>query len=74
MVGARAREIYDRAAKERQKEAGEKFHAGSKKVPVTLPEPSGGDSRDLAGKAVSVSGTYIDRERHGPAQRSPHYR
>ena len=55
-----ARDIYDRQAKERQREAGEKFHAGAKQVPVTLPEPSKGDSRDLAGKAVGVSGSYVD--------------
>ena len=61
MVAGRARGIYDEQAKERQKEAGEKYHTGSKKVPVKVPEPSKGDARDLAGKAAGVSGTYVDR-------------
>lgn len=59
MVGARARGIYDRQAKERQQESG-KVH-GRGKVPANLPEPiESGDSRDAVGKAVGVSGKSID--------------
>ena len=62
MVGARAREIYDRQAKERQKASGgDKKSDKAKSVPVTLPEPMRHeDSRDAAGKAVGVSGKLID--------------
>jgi len=55
MVGARAREIYDKQAKERQKLSGGQGIKG----PVNLPDLKG-DSRDLAGKAVGVSGKSID--------------
>ena len=59
MVGARAREIYDRAAKERQSESG-KVH-GRGKVVENLPPPiDSGKSRDATGKAVGVSGKSID--------------
>ncbi len=58
MVGARAREFYDRQTKERQKEAG-KTH-GRGRVPANLPEPIHADARDQAGKAVGVSGKTID--------------
>lgn len=51
MVGARAREFYDNAAKERQKQGKE-----------NLPDPKlAGQARDAAGKAVGVSGKSIDR-------------
>lgn len=61
MVGARARDYYDRQAKERQKEAGKNHGRGQTKVPVNLPEPiSNGDARDHAAKAVGVSGKSID--------------
>lgn len=53
MVGARAREIYDRQAKERQK------RKPSNSVPVNLPEQKG-DARDHAAKAVGVSGKSVD--------------
>jgi hypothetical protein len=53
MVGARARNIYDRQAKERQK------RKPSVSVPVNLPEQKG-DARDQAAKAVGVSGKSID--------------
>ena len=56
IVGARAREIYDRQAKERMSEGGKRHVEGK----VTLPSLAG-QSRDLAGKAVGVSGSYIDR-------------
>lgn len=60
MIGARAREMYDKAAKERQIEAGRTHGRG--KVPELVPEPiSRGDSRDRAGAAVGVCGPMIDR-------------
>ena len=58
MVGSRAREHYDRLAKERQR-ARKGNQPGA--TPVNLPELSKGDSRDQAGKAVGVSGSLIDR-------------
>ncbi len=60
MVGARARDIYDRQAKERQKDSGKVHGRGKEKVPVNLPEPFKADARDLAGKAVGVSGKLVD--------------
>jgi ParB-like chromosome segregation protein Spo0J len=53
MVGARARDLYDKLAKERQK----RKPAGS--VPANLPEQKT-DARDAVGKAVGVSGKTID--------------
>lgn len=53
---ARARDYYDRQAKERQKAAGERFHKGSPKVPVNLPEPSKGDARDQAAGGIVGNG------------------
>jgi hypothetical protein len=44
--------------KERQRASLKK--GDRKPVPVQLPE-RGGDARDLAGKAVGVSGTLVDR-------------
>lgn len=58
MVGARAREIYDRQAKERMLATQNNKAAGA--APANLPEQGKGDSRDLAGKAVGVSGKLID--------------
>lgn len=52
MVGARAREIYDKQAKDRQKR---KPHS----VQENLPEQKG-QSRDAVGKTVGVSGKSID--------------
>jgi hypothetical protein len=61
MVAARARGIYDEEAKKRQRAGG---GVGGKvahgKLPVNLPEAKI-DSRDAAGKAAGVSGTYVDR-------------
>lgn len=58
MVGARAREIYDREAKERQKASLKKGAAVP--VPANLPEREKSDSRDAVGKAIGVSGKTID--------------
>jgi hypothetical protein len=54
MVGARARECYDRQAKERQRGG-----PGGKKLPANLPEAKG-DARDQVGKTIGVSGKSID--------------
>ena len=59
LVGARARELYDRQAKERQRASGGD-RTSKKAVPANLPEPLKGDARDQAGKAVGVSGKLID--------------
>lgn len=56
MVAGRAREMYDAAAKERQKQSGKEHGRGKEKVPVNVPEPIKGDSRDAVGKAIGVSG------------------
>ena len=54
MVGGRAREMYDRAAKERHEKLSGR---PSKSEPVeNLPPVSSGKARDQAGKAVGVSG------------------
>lgn len=55
MVAARARDVYDREAKERMQEG------GRNKGMVTLPSPKAGAARDKAGKALQVSGSYVDR-------------
>jgi hypothetical protein len=69
MAGAKMRAIYDRQAKERQKEAAVKAgkasgvsRRGEANVPVNLPEGSSasGDSRDKVGRLVGVSGKTID--------------
>src|SRR5579883_979713 len=57
MVGARARQVYDEQARERQSATRKK---GDSLVPVNLPERDKGDSRDQVGKAVGVSGKSID--------------
>ena len=53
MCAARAREIYERQAKERLDTKG--GHSG----PVNLPEAKG-DARDKAGAAFGVSGKSVD--------------
>lgn len=62
MVAARAREVYDAAAKERMKEGQQSGGRGHKKnSPENLPESlDNGDARDKAGKAVGVSGKSVD--------------
>lgn len=62
MVGARAREEYDKQAKERQEAAalkGNKSRAG-KDSPVVENLPPPGKARDAVGKALGVSGKSID--------------
>jgi ParB-like chromosome segregation protein Spo0J len=57
MVGDKARALFDKLAKERQK-ARKGNQPGA--TPETLPELRKGDARDAAGKAVGVSGKLID--------------
>lgn len=59
MVAARAREFYDKAAKERQKSHGNTAPGKGKTLPENLPELNA-DARDAAGKAVGVSGKSVD--------------
>ncbi len=58
MCADRARAIYDRAAKERQKEHGGTA-PGKKTLPVNLPEVKG-DARDQVAKAFGISGRTVD--------------
>ena len=58
MVAARARELYDQQAKERQ--AATRKRGNQKPVPENLPEREHIDARDAAGKAVGVSGRTVD--------------
>ena len=56
MIAARAREIYEKAAKERQKLSEGRGQKGVE----NLPHLNQGRARDLAGKAVGVSGKTVD--------------
>jgi hypothetical protein len=56
MCAARAREIYEREAKERQKLS----EGRGQKGPANLPDLKTGDARDQAGKAFGVSGKSVD--------------
>jgi hypothetical protein len=72
MAEARMRELYDRQAKERKKEAGKVHGRGKEKVPVNLPGPTtdASDARDQVGKVVGVpgvSGVSRAGARKGPA-------
>lgn len=61
MVGARARDLYDKQAKERQKEGqhrGREKQSGRKVE--NLPPTDKAKARDQVGKAVGVSGRTID--------------
>ena len=55
MVADKAREYYDKAAKERQKEHGGTAPGKQKNTSGKL-TGSDGDARDAAGKALGVSG------------------
>jgi hypothetical protein len=56
MAAARAREFYDKQAKERQRMS----EGRGKKGPADLPDLSKGDARDQAGNAMGVSGKMVD--------------
>jgi hypothetical protein len=61
MVGARARTIYDRQAKERKREGGKNAGRGRpQQVPDNCPEPNSGDSRDKLGAMFGVTGKALD--------------
>jgi hypothetical protein len=62
MVGARARDVYDKQAKERQQEGRESGGRGNKKNLVANLPPSldSGKARDRVAKTVGVSGKSID--------------
>jgi hypothetical protein len=55
LCAARAREVYDRQAKERQRLS----EGRGKKGPANLPDLKG-DARDQVGKAFGVSGRSVD--------------
>ena len=57
MCAARAREMYDREAEQRQAATRKK---GDRPVPANLPERDKGDSRDKVGEAFGVSGRSVD--------------
>lgn len=57
MCAARAREIYEREAKERQ-QVRKGDQAGAS--PANLPDLNKGDARDKAGEAFGVSGRSVD--------------
>jgi len=67
MVAARARELYDEQAKERQKARKGKQPGAS---PENLPELHT-DARDAAGKAVGVSGRTVDFATKRPRSHRP---
>ena len=54
MCAARAREIYEKQAKERQ------LRKPSDSVPANFPEQTKGDASDKVGEAFGVSGTSVD--------------
>lgn len=60
MIADRAREYYDRQAKERQAEQAKRNQPQSQKV-ETLPPLEKAKSRDQAGAAVGVSGRTMDK-------------
>jgi hypothetical protein len=72
MVAARARKLYDRQAKERQREGHERGRKAQKGFQADLPEidPEAGQARDQAGKAVGVSGKTVDYRAGRRQQRS----
>jgi len=59
MVAARARGMYDDAAKQRQKQHGDTATGKTKTLQVNLPEPNQ-QARDASGKALGVSGKSVD--------------
>jgi hypothetical protein len=62
MCAARARELYDEGAKERQK------RKPANSVPANLPEQTKTDARDQVGKALGVSGKSVDYATNAPAR------
>lgn len=61
MVAARVREMYDQAAKERQKAHSGTAPGKGKTLVENFPQVNdGAKARDAAGKAVGVNGKYVD--------------
>jgi hypothetical protein len=61
MIAARAKELYEKAAKERMQTGGEKSgKVRRNEGVVNLPSLHEGTARDQAGKAVGVSGKTVD--------------
>jgi hypothetical protein len=61
MVAARAREVYDKQAKERmQAGGGDRKSSSRKSGKENFPDPICQQARDAAGKAVGVSGKSVD--------------
>jgi ParB-like chromosome segregation protein Spo0J len=60
MVAARARELYDQQAKERQREHAKTAPGKSKNTGGKSTTSEEGKSRDLAGRVVGVSGKSVD--------------
>ena len=73
MVAARARAMYEKAAKERMSEGGKEAGRGRpKKGKENSSYPkSGGQSRDQIGAAVGVSGNTIDKARRVQEAKMP---
>ena len=72
MVAAKAKELYEKEAKERMSAGGgDKKSKSAKSGPVIVPDPIKGDSRDKAGKAVGVSGSLVDRASKVLAEATP---
>ncbi len=63
MVGARAREIFEREAQDRKRtNGGDKKSGKAKSEVATLPPPiSEGTARDKAGEVVGVSGRTLEK-------------
>jgi hypothetical protein len=59
MIGARAKDLYAKQAKERQ--AATRKRGNKSPVMAKSPRRGKGAARELAGKAVSVSGRSIDK-------------
>ena len=60
MVAARARGMYDEAAKERQKAHADTAPGKAKNTPGKFTGSVNSDARDAAGKALGVSGKSVD--------------
>lgn len=60
MVGARAREVYDKQAKERMTAGANKGRQSQKGAVENLPQADSARARDAVGKAIGVSGKSID--------------
>lgn len=70
MIAAKARDYYDKQAKERQAEQARRNQPQSQKV-ATLPPLEKSKARDQAGKAVGVSGRTVDKAKKVQKQGVP---